>query len=155
MVGSIRPGGVGPIGAVTRGGSGQSTRTGTALRGLAGRIAQRMSREFNLLDEREGGSSGDDGFREGDDIYEIRTVARELANDLKAKAMDEGRLARSLDEFAQESASLLAARPEAASLDAIARVIAENDKPSEPETLDRAVGQIDQTARGIAETRPR
>lgn len=153
MVSSIRPSSVGAVSSVGRGGGGKSTRTGSALRGLAGRIAERMAREFDLLDEREERSGDRDQFREGEDIYEIRAVARELAGDLRARPTDEGRIARSLDLFAQESASLLAARPGAASLDTIARVIAVNDAPTTPETLERAVGQIDETARGIADSK--
>ena len=157
MVGPVRSSPVGAIGAVARRDSSGGSRTGGALRSIAGRVADRMAREFRLFgDERRGGSGGGgggDAFREGEDIYEIRGAARDLARDLNGKPTDEGRLARSLGLFAQESASLMAARPDAASLEAIARVIAARDASSAPETLDRAIGQIDQTTRDLAEDR--
>lgn len=124
------------------------------MRRLAGNIADRVAREFNLLDDESDRSGGDQPFREGEDIYEVREVARELAADLQARPSEEGNLARSLDAFAQESVSLMAARPEAASLDTIARVIASNEKPEQSESFDSALGQIDQTTRDIAESRP-
>ena len=155
MVGPVRSNPVGAIGAVSRRDGSGGTRTGGTLRSLAGRVADRMAREFRLFgDERRGGGGGGgDAFREGEDIYEIRGAARDLARDLNGKPTDEGRLARSLGLFAQESASLMAARPDAASLEAIARVIAARDASSAPETLDRAIGQIDQTTRDLAEDR--
>ena len=156
MVGPVRSSPVGAIGAVARRDSSGGSRTGGALRSIAGRVADRMAREFRLFgDERRGGSGGGDAFREGEDIYEIRGAARDLARDLNGKPTDEGRLARSLGLFAQESASLMAARPDAASLEAIARVIAARDASNAPETLDRAIGQIDQTTRDLAEDRLR
>ena len=157
MVGPVRSNPVGAIGAVSRRDSSGGSRTGGTLRSLAGRVADRMAREFRLFgDERRGGGAGGgDAFREGEDIYQIRGAARDLARDLNGKPTDEGRLARSLGLFAQESASLMAARPDAASLEAIARVIAARDASSAPETLDRAIGQIDQTTRDLAEDRLR
>ena len=157
MVGPVRSStSIGAVGAVTGRSDTGSSRTGKSLRSLAGKVAERMAREFRLLDRdhRQGGGKGD-GQREGDDIYEIRGVARQLSRDLNGKPTDEGRLARSLGLFAQESASLLAARPDAASLETIARVIAARDSVAVPETLDRALGQIDQTTRDLAEDRLR
>lgn len=154
MVRSIRPTGVSAISAISAGSSKTGGRTGGALRKLAGRIAGKVGREFRLLDE-ERERSDDRPPHDGEDLYEIREVARELAADLHAKPADEGRLARSLGAFAQESASLLAARPEAASLDTIAHAIAAHERPADGETVDRAVGQIDQTVLGISESRPR
>ncbi|MHA6316173.1 hypothetical protein ACXYN8_00730 [Altererythrobacter sp. CAU 1778] len=125
------------------------------MRSLAGRIAERMTREFRLFDEREGGRGRHQP--EAEDIYEIRALAGTLSGDLGGRPVDEGRLARSLSDFAQESASLFAARPEAASLDAIARAIAARE-PAQAQTLhsvDTALGQIDQTTRDIASSRPR
>ena len=162
MVGPIRSSGVSSVSAVGRGSGGNDSRTGGALRKLAGRVASRLAREFKLVeDDRAGrGETGDDtdGYddnrrhnqREAGDIYDIRGVARELTGDLNGRPTDEGRLARSLDGFVQESASLLAARPGAASLDTIARVIRANETPGSGETLDRSLRQIDQTTRSIA-----
>lgn len=125
------------------------------MRRLAGNIAERVAREFKLFDDEQDQPGGEQRFRDGEDIYEVGEVARKLAADLQARPSEEGSLARSLDAFAQESVSLMAARPEAASLDTIARVIAANEKSNQPETFDRALGQIDQTTRDIAGSRPR
>ena len=153
MVGSIRPTGVGSVSAVSAGSGNKGSRTGGALHKLAHRIAGRVAREFRLLEDDE--RQGDDRPpRDREDIYDIREVARELSRDLRARPTDEGRLARSLGSFAQESAALLAARPGAASLDTIARVIAKNDKAADGENADGAVSQIDQTVLGIVEARP-
>ncbi len=123
------------------------------MRRLAGNIADRVAREFRLLDDQRRQSGGDRSFRDGEDIYQLREVARELAEELQARPSEQGNLARSLDAFAQESVSLMAARPEAASLDTIARVIAAHEKPDRPETIANALGQIDQTTRDIADSR--
>lgn len=149
MAGPIRPSGVTPVSAIGRGSASSSSRAGKAMRRLAGNIADRVAREFRLLDD-SGRQSGDDTpFREGEDIYELRDVACELAADLQARPSEAGLLARSLDAFAQHSVSLMAARPEAASLDTIARAIATNERGDRPETVDAAIGQIDQTTREI------
>lgn len=150
MTGSIRPSGAAPISAIGRGYANGSGRAGKAMRRLAGNIAERVAREFRLLDDHEQQSGDDRAFREGDDIYELRDVARELADDLQARPSEAGLLARSLDAFAQHSVSLMAARPEAASLDTINRAITAHEREGKVETVDSALGQIDQTTREIA-----
>lgn len=155
MVGAIRPGGV--TGAAAIGGAGSTrigNRTGGALRKLAGRVAGQVAREFRLLEDQDGTDDRPGSYREGEDLYDISGVARELAGELDARPLDEGLLARSLDGFVQESAVLLAARPSAASLDAIARAIVSNEGAREEETLARSIAQIDQTTRGIAASGP-
>lgn len=138
-----------PVSAIGRGYASGGNRAGKAMRRLAGNIAERVAREFRLIDD-SGRQSGDErSFGEGEDIYELRDVARELADDLQARPSETGLLARSLDAFALHSVSLMAARPEAASLDAIARAIAANEPRDRPETVNSAIGQIDQTTRAI------
>ncbi len=154
MVNAIRPTGVSPVSPVSGGGGDNGSRTGGALRRLAGKVAGRMAREFKLFDQ-ERDNEESDQFREGEDIYAISETARELTTDLGGRPTDEGRLARSLDGFVQESASLMAARPEAASLDTIARLIVANEQSEPRETIDGSLRQIDQTARDIAESKPR
>jgi hypothetical protein len=149
MTGSIRPTGAAPISALGRTAGNSGSRTGKAMRRLAGNIAERVAREFRLLDDPRRQPGDDAPFREGEDIYELRDVARELADGLQARPSEAGLLARSLDEFALQSASLMAARPEAASLDTIARAIAANERSDRPETVNAAIGQINQTTRDI------
>ena len=156
MVGSIRPGSVSGAAAIGRGGSAPSgNRTGGALRKLAGSVAGRVAREFKLIDDSEPDQDDTrDHYRDGEDIYDILGTSRQLASDLGARPIDEGMLARALDSFVQESAVLLSARPGAASLDAIARVIQDHEGTRESENFDRSIAQIDQTTRGIAEASP-
>lgn len=155
MVGAVRSSGIAGASAIGSGGASKpGNRTGGALRKLAGKVAGRVAREFRLLGDQDSGSDRSDQFRDGEDIYDISGVARELASDLNARPLDEGILARSLDGFVQESAVLLAARPGAASLDAIARVILAHEGEREQETLAGSVAQIDQTTCGIAEAKP-
>lgn len=154
MVGPIRSAGVGAVGAIRAGGSnGKTSRTGRALSRIAGRIADRMAREFDLLSDGHGSSGQNLDGRE--DLYAIGEAARELAGELGGKPSDEGRLAYSLTTFAQESAVLVAARPSSVSLDVIARAIARQDRAQENETVSSALVQIDQTTREVTESRSR
>ena len=154
MVGPVRSNPLGGISAVgnSRKGDG-NVRTGATLGRIAGRVADRMTREFALL--RDGGERSQGGFAGHEDIYEIAEAARELSGDLGGKPVDEGRLAHSLGSFAQESAALFAARPGASSLDAIARAIAGRDSAELHRTIADALRQIDQTTRDVVEARPR
>lgn len=156
MVGPIRPSGATGTSAIGSGGSTRNgNRTGSALRKLAGKVAGRFAREFRLLDgEQESEGDQRESFRDGEDIYDVIGTARELGGELNARPVDEGLLARSLDGFVQESAVLLAARPGAASLDTIARVICAHETSRETETLAGSIAQIDQTAREIAGSSP-
>lgn len=151
MVGPIRSSGIGAIGAIGGARGSSASRAGSAMNTLAGRIAQRMAREFRMFDDERG--QGRNQY-DAEDLYEIGRMASELSGELGARPTDEGRVLRSLGSFAQESASLIAARPDAASLDTIARAIAAGERPGEPETIDRAVRHIDQTTRDIVEGRP-
>lgn len=155
MVGPIRSHGIaGPAAIGGLGSPPSGNRTGGALRRLAGRVAKQVAREFRLFDDQDARDERPAQYREGEDLYDISGTSRELAAQLGGRPLDEGLLARSLDGFVQESAVLLAARPGAASLDAIARVILANEGPREEETLARSIAQIDQTARGIAAVVP-
>ena len=155
MVGAIRPGGVSGVAAVGgRGPAGSGNRTGGALRKLAGSVAGRIAREFDLLDDGRQDGERPDGYREGEDLYDIEGVSRALAADLAAAPREQGLLARSLGGFVQESAVLLAARPGAASLDAIARAIQSHENAQDDETVARSIAQIDQTTRSIVDAAP-
>lgn len=152
MVGPVRSAHVGAVGQIRgTGNNGQVSRTGRALSRIAGRIADRLAREFDLL------SDEDDGSRRSltgrDDLYAIGEAARELSGELGGKPADEGRLAYSLTTFAQESAVLVASRPSSASLDVIARAIARQERAEMTETVASALVQIDQTTRDVIESR--
>jgi hypothetical protein len=155
VVGSVRPGSLSGVSAVSSGGPARpGNRTGGALRRLAGSVAGRIAREFDLLEDEARQGDRPPGYREGEDLYDLAGVTRDLANDLAAGPRDQGLLARSLGGFVQESAVLLAARPGAASLDAIARAIIAHEGARDDENLARSLAQIDQTTRSIAEEVP-
>lgn len=155
MVGAVRPGGVSGVSAISGGGAaGPGNRTGGALRKLAGSVAGRIAREFDLLDDERGDNDRPDTYREGEDLYDIAGVTRDLAAELAATPRDQGLLARSLGGFVQESAVLLAARPDSASIDAIARAILTHEGTRDDETIARSIAQIDQTTRSITEAVP-
>lgn len=118
---------------------------------IAGRIADRLAREFDLLSDSDSSSGHDLAGHE--DLYAIGEAARELSGQLGGKPADEGRLAYSLTHFAQESAVLVAARPSSASLDVIARAIARQDTINATESVASALSQIDQTTREVIDSR--
>lgn len=152
MVGPVRSAQVGAVAPIRgSGNSGKTSRTGRALSRIAGRIADRLAREFALLSDEDGGSGQTLTGR--DDLYAIGEAARELSGDLGGKPADEGRLAYSLTAFAQETAVLVAARPSSVSLDVIARAIARQDQAEMTETVASALIQIDQTTRDVMESR--
>lgn len=158
MVRPVGASGISGIGPIRSSGQSGGSRAGGALRDVANRIASRMAREFDLIDRDGGkgghGSSGEDrAFADGPDVYEIGSTARSLTQELGGRNTDEGRIARSLTLFAQESAILMAARPGVASLDTIARAIAARDLMQQ-ENVDTAITQIDQTTRDVMGARP-
>jgi hypothetical protein len=155
VVGAVRPGAISGVTGIARGGgAAPGNRTGGALRKLAGSVAGRIAREFDLTDDDSSQGDRPGSYREGEDLYDIAGVTQALAADLSASPRDQGLLARSLGGFVQESAVLLAARPGSASLDAIARAILAHEGDRDGETVVRSIAQIDQTTRSIAEAAP-
>lgn len=148
-VSSVRTGGVGAASGVGRGG--RATRTGAAMASLAGQVAQRLTREFDLLDDRQPRKP----YQPEEDIYEVRATASTLARALGGTAAHEGHLVRSLGLFVTESASLIAARPESRSLQLIEAAIDDGERHSQslgqgPETAERALTMIDRTTALVA-----
>lgn len=147
MVGPVGSSRIGAVGAVRIGAAGGGSRAGAAMRGLAGRVADTLAHEFDLLgDGRQQRRQSHDH-----DPYDVDGTARELSRSLGGSAVDGGLLARSLGQFVLESASLIGARPEARSLEAINGAIeqAEGEERGN-ETVDRAISSITRTTALVA-----
>lgn len=91
-----------------------------ALTEVASRVALALAQALRLAGEvgsrQSGGSSSDP--------YQIDEIAAQLATQLGGNSADAGKIARGLHEFAQESASLIGARPHSTSFAMIEAAIA-------------------------------
>jgi hypothetical protein len=91
------------------------------------------------------GSRQSSGSGNGDP-YQIDEIAKQLATQLGGNSADAGRLARALHEFAQESASLIGARPNSSSFAAIESAIAKGTGDTgEADSVDMAIAAIDRS----------
>jgi hypothetical protein len=113
-----------------------------ALIEIAGRVASALAKALRL--------AGEVGSRQstggGSDPYKIDEVAGELATQMGGNSADAGRIARALHEFAQESASLIGARPHSNSFAAIESAITKGTSESgEANTVDAAIAAIDRS----------
>jgi hypothetical protein len=113
-----------------------------ALIEIAGRVASALALALRL--------AGEVGSRQstggGGDPYKIDQIARDLTTQMGGNITDAGRIARALHEFAQESASLIGARPQSQSFAAIENAIARATSDNgEANTVDSAVAAIDRS----------
>ena len=114
-----------------------------ALIEIAGRVASALARALRLAGEVGSRQSTGGG---GADPYQIDEIARELATQMGGNSADSGRIARALHEFAQESASLIGARPQSQSFAAIESAIARATSDNgEANTVDSAIIAIDRS----------
>jgi hypothetical protein len=113
-----------------------------ALTEIAGRVASAIAKALRLAGEvgsRQ--SSGGNG-----DPYQIDEIAKQLSKQLGGNSADAGRIARALHEFAQESASLIGARPQSTSFAAIESAIAKGtSETGEADSVDSAIIAIDRS----------
>jgi hypothetical protein len=113
-----------------------------ALIQIAGRVASALAKALLL--------AGEVGSRQStgssSDPYQIDEVANELATQMGGNSADAGRIARALHEFAQESASLIGARPHSNSFAAIERAIEKGTSDNgEANTVESAIAAIDRS----------
>jgi hypothetical protein len=112
-----------------------------ALIQIAGRVASALAKALRL--------AGEVGSRQStgsSDPYQIDEVANELATQMGGNSADAGRIARALHEFAQESASLIGARPHSNSFAAIERAIEKGTSDNgEANTVESAIAAIDRS----------
>jgi hypothetical protein len=113
-----------------------------ALIEIAGRVASALAKALRLAGEV--GSRQSSGG--GSDPYQIDQIASELCTQMGGGSADAGRIARALHEFAQESASLIGARPQSKSFIAIENAIARalNDQ-GEANSVETAIAAIDRS----------
>lgn len=133
------------IDAAKGGGSAQAS---AAMGKVGGRIADTLSREFELI-EREAG--GDYLGGSASDYYGVEETATELADALGGGPADRGRIARSLHEFAQEAAALIAARPGSKSVTRLQSAMGDSGSARGTSEADRAVDTIDATTQRLRE----
>lgn len=127
---------LGDTGRITDGHSGAMTE-------IAGRVASAIAKALRLAGEV--GAKQSSGGGNGDP-YQIDEIAKQLATQMGGNSADAGKLARALHEFAQESASLIGARPQSTSFIAIERAIAKGTEgPVEVNTVDAAIAAIDRS----------
>ena len=130
-----------------RTGGGSPTQAGGAMASLAGRVAGRVARSLDLLEDDRRGRP----LVEGEDLYEVAATARELNGALNGRPSDEGQFARSLGAFVTESASLVAARPSSGSLELIEGAIRDEEARAPPmETAASALLAIERTTRRVS-----
>lgn len=116
-----------------------------AMTQIAGRLASAMAAQFGLaeVDPRGGYTGGT-----ASDAYGVEEMAAELTSVLGGGPKERGDVARSLHEFVREGAALVAARPEARSLErlesAIADAAARTDRTGSE--VQQAVAAIDDAA---------
>ena len=113
-----------------------------ALIEIAGRVASVLAKALRL--------AGKVGSRQstssGSDPYQIDQIAGELSTQMGGNSADAGRIARALHEFAQESASLIGARPHSNSFAAIESAIAKSISDyGEARTVESAIAAIDRS----------
>ena len=113
-----------------------------ALIEIAGRVASALAKALRL--------AGEVGSRQstggGSDPYQIDQIASELSTQMGGNSADAGRIARALHEFAQESASLIGARPHSNSFAAIESAIAKGtSEHGEARTVESAIAAIDRS----------
>lgn len=113
-----------------------------ALIEIAGRVASALAKALRL--------AGEVGSRQstsgGSDPYQIDQIASELSTQMGGNSADAGRIARALHEFAQESASLIGARPHSNSFAAIEGAIAKGiSEHGEARTVESAITAIDRS----------
>lgn len=108
------------IGAAKGGPAGAAAQ---AMTQVAGRVASAMTAQFGLaeVDPRGGYTGGT-----ASDAYGVEEMAAELTAVLGGGPKERGDVARSLHEFVREGATLVAARPEARSLERLESVIADS-----------------------------
>jgi hypothetical protein len=127
-------------------GAGQAP-TAAALADVAGRVATSLASELRLAHDGDGRQATSSG---GGDPYAIDDLARELASRLGGSTADAGHIARALHEFAQESASLIGARPDSRSFAQIEAAIApEQAQAGGPDTVQSALVMIEQSTARI------
>lgn len=133
------------IGGAKASPSGQAS---AAMGQVAARLAATLAHELRLAD-----TDRHEGFS-ANDAYGVEELAAELNSTLGGSPADQGRIARSLHEFARESATLVVARPGSHSLERLQGAIVAPDSARGGSDVDQAVMAIDDaTARLQARAR--
>ncbi len=130
---------VGLGGAGPRGGA-----AGKALSNIAANVASAITAELQLAVDPDGRQRGS-----AQDAYEVEAAADEMVDTLGGNAADRAAAARSLHSFAQEVASLIAARPGSRSLDRIYQIVQRASASQQAQDINAALKLIDATTAEI------
>lgn len=119
---------------------GPAAQASAAMGKVSGRVAETMARELKLapVDPRGGYAGGS-----ASDAYGIEEIAAELNASVGGTPADQGRLSRALHEFAQEVATLIAARPVSNTLSGLTFSLADSDGRMGATDADYALSAIE------------
>lgn len=147
MTRAISSGRAGGISSVRLGGpGGKGGAASAAMSGIAASVASSIAAELNLTVDPDRQRKP---FAPAHDLYEIEDVADTVTSALGGGPADRGRMAQALNLFAQEVASLVAARPESRSLELVQRAI-QAAQSGDAADISAALRAIDRTTHAIA-----
>ncbi|WP_229953612.1 hypothetical protein [Parasphingorhabdus litoris] len=143
--------GLSGINAVRLSGRGGGSRAGAALSSLAAQIAGHVADTLNLTaqDDQDDNRRGRN-FITAHDLYEIEALSGSLSRELSADGAEAARLTAALHQFAEQSASLLGARPAAYSVEHLVHAIdnAVEDNGG-PEDFNRVLAIIEKASLAV------
>ncbi len=147
MTRAVSSGRAGGVSSVRIGGSGGGGKAASAaMSGIAASVASSIAGELNLMVDPDRQRKP---FAPAHDLYEIEDAADAVTGALGGGPADRGRVAHALNLFAQEVASLIAARPESRSLEHVQRAI-QMTQSGDAADISAALRAIDGTTRAIA-----
>jgi hypothetical protein len=147
MTGAVSSSRTSGISSVRLGGpGGKGGAASAAMNGIAANIASSITAELKLAVDPDGRRKP---FVPAHDLYEVEEAANALTDALGGAPADRGRIALSLQRFAQEVAALMVARPESRSLEHVARAIVAAGS-SEVGTVAAALQSIERTSDAIS-----
>jgi hypothetical protein len=147
MTGAVSSSRAGGVSSVRMGGpSGKGGAASAAMSGIAANVAASITTELKLAVDPDGRRKP---FQPSQDLYDVEETATTLTNVYGGGPQDRGRAVQSLSCFAQEVASLVAARPESRSLEHIQRAIA-TAGDREVSDISTALHVIDRATRAIS-----
>jgi hypothetical protein len=147
MTGAVSSSRAGGVSAIRLGGpGGKSGGASAAMNGIAASIASSIAAELKLAVDPDGRRKP---FVPSQDLYDVEETATALTDAYGGGRQDRGRALQSLSHFAQEVASLMAARPESRSLEHVQRAIAMVGN-AEAADISAALQLIDRTTQAVA-----
>ncbi len=149
MTGPVTSGRAGGVSAIRASGAGKrGGPASSAMAAVASKVAANIADDLGLAVDPDGRRKGS-----ANDPNGIEASADTLTEELGGTTADRGRAAQSLHGFAQEVASLVAARPGSRAVAQVGQAIAaaaQNDPSQSARDMSAALRLIDETTRKIA-----